>query len=80
MTGSNIIDLDSIRRRRAAQGMGLDDNRLQEPAEMEKAAFSFFNSITLALDNGAEPEEVDRLVARMDRVLDVLERRVAQGA
>lgn len=79
MNGGNIIDLDAVRERHTARAMGLDTDTLQEPDDLEKAAFGFFNSIANALDGGAEPEEVDRLVARMDRVLDVLERRVARG-
>ena len=74
MNTSNVIDLESVRGRRAARSFGVDFDRRFEPTEMERAAFSFFHAITNALDDGAQPEQVDRLVDRMDLMLRALER------
>ena len=73
MNTSNVIDLASVRGRRAARSFGIDFERRYEPSEMEQAAFSFFHAITNALDDGAESKQVDRLVDRMDLMLHALD-------
>lgn len=72
MNKGKVIDLETARRRKAAKAMHLELERIAEPSELENTALSFFHAITGVLEDGADPKDVDRLVDRLDRVLDAM--------
>lgn len=66
MDEAKVINLAVRRRARALAAVSA-------PAEvaaphLERAALGLFEAVTAALQDGADPREVDRLVARMDRL------------
>lgn len=70
---SNIIDFDDARMRRAANSFDVDIDHIDEITELETAALHFFVAITDSLEHGAQPEQVDRLVDRMDLMLSAIQ-------
>lgn len=70
---SNVIDLKEARVQRAATSFDLDYEHIEEPTELEKAALQFFEAITDSLRQGADPDQVDRLVERMDLMLEAMD-------
>jgi hypothetical protein len=72
MSGT-IIDFDDARMRRAANSFDVDIDHIDEINELEKAALRFFEAITTSLEHGAQPDQVDRLVDRMDLMLSAIQ-------
>jgi len=72
MKTSNVVDFQAALERKAARTLELDQERLATPSELENAALRFFEVITETLEQGAKTEDVDRLVNRLDRVLEAI--------
>lgn len=71
MAQTTVVNLEAERRRRAAQEVPLID----DPTDKEKAALQLFHAVSNALQNGAPPHEVERLLNRMDRILEAMDTR-----
>ena len=69
----NIINFGDARMRRAANSFDVDIDHIDEVNELEKAALHFFEAITSSLEQGADPDQVDRLVDRMDLMLSAIQ-------
>ena len=72
MNAGNVISLVAAKQRRAAQSLGLDYDRMAEPSEVEQVALHLFNVVAQALENGAQPDDVNKLIERMDLVISAL--------
>lgn len=72
MSNDVVIDLEQARRRRAATRLGVEYDRLAEPSERENAALLLFHAAIESLQGGRESDDVDRVLERMDLLLDAL--------
>ncbi len=67
-----VIDLEQARRRRATARLGVEYDRLGEPSEREKASLLLFHAAIESLQGGRTSAQIDRVLERMDLVLDAL--------
>jgi len=72
MSNEMVIDIREARRRRTAARVGVDYDRLDEPSEQEKVALQVFHAALEGLQEGRSSEDIDRILDRMDMVLEVL--------
>jgi hypothetical protein len=72
MSKDVVIDLEKARRRRAASRLGAEYDLLQEPSEREDAALLLFHAAIESLQGGRASNDIDRVLERMDLLLDAL--------